>query len=184
MKKQKVVPVWVSILMAALCIVAFSVSIQSFEAGRLSTIEAIAAVAELLSALLAVCYCITGYEKTSALFFKAVVISRLVFSAMMIILMTAGAFEYTKALTGVTVGCDLIVFGCMAVFAVALNIGKERSVTMAVIMVIATVVPAILIPISGKTGGIGIGINKVLSAVIFLIMVIAKYRDKEARGTN
>ncbi len=178
MEKKRVVPVWVSVVLLVLCAVAMVLNIIGLSKNGSNTSRIIGFILEVIDIALATCYCLTGYKKSAAVFFKAVVFARLV--ACFIYLM----YMFTSQQI-IPFICALIPAFCLSVFAVANNLGKTRSLIMAVIMIISPIVQYVWFIATGAVQGLsGTFVTSLILSVIFLIMVYAKYKDKEARGTK
>jgi len=182
MESKKVVPMWASIVLIVLCGVAFVLNIRSFVTGQTSGLGTITNIIELLSVFLAVCYCFAGYEKASAFLFKAVIFARIISIALAIVSMVLYGTSFAPAVVLLLLLGELISFGFLFVFGFALDIGKKRSVTMAVIALAVNVLLAIIFITAGGINSLGMALANVLFFVIFLIMMFAKYRDKASRG--
>jgi len=178
MKKQRVVPLWVSSILLILCAAAFIWVISDVAAARFDIVRNICFVPDFASVILAVCYCFGGYTKSSAGFFKAVVFLRLISTVIALITIFPAHQWFPFVLT-------LILFACTAVFAFVKDIGKVRSMAMAVLMIL---IPIAYIVYTVSAVGfqylVGAYFTALLQSIIFAIMVYAKYEDKTSRGTK
>jgi len=183
MEKKKVVPTWVSVVLLVICAAVLVFNIIDIANNQLGIGYTICLLAETISIILAVFYCLSGYKKSSAVLFKSVVFTRWIASAVALYLQYQSA--ETSAFTNTSYLLALVFFACLSVFAIAKDIGKPRSITMAIIMICVPVIETIyLIALVGFNPAIFRFLSYILLSIIFLLMVYAKYKDKEARGTK
>jgi len=178
MEKKRVVPIWVTVIYSLLCVGAIAIDVYGLFNNGIGAIGYLTYSVEIIATLLAACYCITGYKKSSSGFFKAVIIFLLI-TAVLTLTFIVSLQMYFQFYS------ELIVFGCLCVFAVAKDLGEKRSLIMALLMLISYAASAIYFVCNfGFNRYISPYITGMLISAIVLIMVIAKYRDKTARGTK
>ncbi len=176
MEKKRVVPVWVSVILLVLCAAVTVQSIIGLFTNELGGIFIVYYAMDIITVVLAAFYCLSGYQKPSAKYFKAVSISFLIVSAIALGL----AFKNSQLFDFIFM---MIIFGCLSVFSVAKDLGKRRSLFMAGLMILCFLISSVIFAVTWSSVLSPISTNLLLS-VIFFIMVIAKYKDKEARGTK
>lgn len=175
MKMKKGVPDWLSVLLLVLALAAVvrDAFVLPDNAPALNIIEF---GVELLMFACAVIYCFAGYKKSSAILFKAFCFLYALQSLMSVL----GAEGGGTAVDVIIAVSDALCFCIMCAFFLAKNLGHKRSYILAGCLVGLRVLQAILAPVAISVYSIG---NLVL-AVIFGIILWAKYKDKADRGTD
>lgn len=182
MDEKRVMPVWVSAVFIVLILAAIIVNIflmpQESEMGIEYVLLKIADCAACLAALL---YCAAGFRKESSRFFLLFGILYLI-SVMMQLF--PRAMELDRTFSSILLyASGLCAFGVMCVFTVAKNLGRKKSLILALILFVCSVLDVFLVAdyaLMVKSGVPG----KVILSLLFLVMNIGKYRDKVARGRS
>lgn len=179
MEKKRVVPVWVTVIL--LVLLACSIAYHGFllvtapPMYLFVTMYLLGIVVDL-SALL---YCLTQYKKNSAVFFRAfviclyLIIAFYVYNRAQIISFPCGELGFVFA---------MIDFAMLSVFVFAKDIGKKRSLVYASIAMLAELADTCL---TFATSGVELGLSGLgccVSYLVFVLLVYAKYKDKDARG--
>jgi len=178
MDTKRVIPIWVSVIYTVLCVAAIAFEIVGLFLNKTGAIGYVTFAFEIITTVLAACYCFTGYKKSSAVFYKAVILSLMVVTVLILAHMVTLQLYFQFF-------AELIIFGCLSVFAVAKDIGEKRSFILALLIMVSSVVSFVyFICMFGISIYICSYITSFLISVIVLIMVYAKYADKAARGTK
>ena len=92
-----------------------------------------------------------------------------------------------KTLSGciLSQACILATFACTAILAFAPNLGKRRSLFLATMAVLTNAVPCVfgLVNVGTGEGVLGNSVFRLDLIIAMYLMVVAKYEDKDARGT-
>jgi len=182
MENKKVIPLWLSVVLVLLCGATVAVNFAWMVTIEHAPVDIFAIALDILVVLLAISYFVYGYRKDAAVFYR-------LFSS---IFMCSKIFVLPVVMTAGLAPSMLIilrVFECA--FAIALGVGRDlgKKVSLALVWAIAgiEVINAIGVYMNAavfsdqlfvltRAGGVVI-------AAIFVIMTIAKYRDKTSRGT-
>lgn len=125
-------------------------------------------------------YSCKGFSKSAAPFY-------MLFMALLAIACVINAVAISKSgANSLGMIMQIIVFITVIVFAVRDNTGRKASTVMMILMVAAQIVLVISTLVAGGTFGAPqlFTIDSLLLVLTAATMVIAKYRDKKARGTN
>jgi len=181
MKNKRVVPAWITfvlIILLSFCIVYHGYMLFTTPLNFLKTTMYILGLIVDFSALI---YCITQYKKSSAVYFRIFVICLYLIIAF---------YTYARARIMTTTGSvagfvvTLINFAMLSVFVFAKDIGKERSLIYASIAMIAEIADTCLTFVQNGTK-LGLsGLAGCVLYIVFVLVVYAKYKDKDARGTK
>ncbi len=183
MEKKRVVPIWLSVVLLVLLVAGIAFDIFALlKYTELESWNTPVRIIDCIACGIALAYCLKGYSKNAAGFFKAFCIAYCVSRVFPIFAIAesyrAGNFVYPLILL-----MHLITFAAMSIFVVAKELGKKKSCVLAGIIFACTLVN--LLPILGTPFYFMIGIiTNLILTIVFLIMVYAKYQDKAARGTK
>jgi len=95
----------------------------------------------------------------------------------------ASKFYLIKEYDGILLP-TIIAFACLSVLAIAKNLGKEKSRSLCILILVAAICSAGYYLIMGQPVYALIGTTEIILSFVLLIMMIAKYKDKEARGSK
>jgi len=172
MEKKKSVPVWVSVVLTVICLVILGCNIAMLVQGTPVGLLQIASIISCVSALI---YCFGGYKKKSAVFSQVYLIGLLILSV-------AGVYS---AITGAGYPGSLIINLILCVIAVILilvaDLGRKKTFLLCIGAFLCGVASCISLATSGSLTLVAAA-NTILQTVLLNIMMIAKYKDKEARG--
>lgn len=181
MKEKKIVPIWVSAILAILLIAGIGLNIY-YTITTYNAIEEIPTrLFDFLACFYALTYCFKGYSKNVASTYKIFSITYCI-SCMLPIFLVAKTYQAGIA-SAIVLALHLIVFACTSIFAFAKDLGKKKSYTLAAIVLACTLINSGF-GIAASTPFILGMCGKVILSIVFLIMVYAKYQDKTARGTK
>lgn len=183
MKKKTVLIVLVVLHLIALCFGVYAgfYTMFSKEAGIAMMVGAMCSLAAICASLM---YLFYGYKKNAASYFRGFMIAYAL--SQLAGLVIAGQNAEKTGLGVLLVGA---VYGPVLVMAVAENLGKKKSYTLcaiAVLLQIGVLVGAIITRGSANVGGLFLmrGYMQLTLAVSMMLMTVAKYEDKSARGTK
>lgn len=179
MEKKKVVPVWVSVinLILAVCGLAWTgYSMMTVTPPNGHALESQINQGLIMACLIvAAIYCLAGYKKSAAVFFKVVVSLYAAITFVAVLLVHEGPLFLTVIST--------LAFGILCVFAVAKDLGKTKSYVLCWLNIVLAALRVVLyVIVEGQLPG-GLFSNLLL-AVILGIMMYAKYADKAARAAE
>jgi len=179
MKEQKIVPIWLGILDLLLIIggIAWTVYSMNYVAPPVGyELEYIIIHAFTLVVLLVeLSYGITGYKKSSSLFFSITVFLYAALAMSNTLLVRQGPFFLPLL--------SIISFGTLCVLAFAKDLGKKKSYAFCLINLASSVIRIVLYKVVAGTV-LGAMFGNLLLAITLCIMIYAKYADKAARGTK
>jgi len=178
MEKKKVVPVWVSVVLLVLLVFGIVVNFITMADSWNIPLRII----DTIACILALFYCMKGYSKNAAVYFNAFCIAYCI-SLMIPIFLVAGMYEAGSFIPTVALALRLVTFACAGIFVVASDLGKKKSYILAGIMLACSLILIVFAKGMGTNVYLGM-IGKNALAIVFSIMVYAKYKDKEARGTK
>ena len=165
----------------------------------MGTYYTIAAGVELLALVFSVLYFFFGYKKDAAKYYR---LFMLFYAFTYVAEIFAGIFEYKNTGTiGVTqkvsytIIVSMILYGNALILAVGNNIGKTASYILCGINIFAYALPVLAVVIPGleivsfesravASASIILYVTWLILAFNALLMTIAKYHDKDLRGTN
>ena len=175
MEKKRIVPLWVSIIYTILCAgaILYHVNLYS-KMDAISVATGATVLCECMAFALALCYGYLSYGKVAAGFLTAFCAFYAASTAFVI-------FDYAAELAFIPLMLLLLRFGILWVFMLAKNLGKVKSLALVIVMVLGEILQFFLVDPANQLvyGGF-----KIILTLVLLFMVIAKYRDKAARGTN
>ena len=181
MENKKAVPAGIDILMiicSLVCIVGTVYSMVYVESlsGFAAVIWVISCVLVIIELGLALVYSLAGYKKDSARYFHWFGIG---FALIGMVSCLMG-----EAL--VVMVFQLISFGCACILAVAKDLGKVKSYVLVGVTVLCSLVLLVIkIFVFGTTiEKCGPIVGVLIITIIYGIMVMAKYMDKDSRGTK
>ncbi len=175
MEKKRVVPIWLSVVLLILCAVSVVLNIVGMTK-QYGIMFNIGYIAEIITLLFVSFYCLSGYKKKSAGMFKGSLVFRLISVALGLCI----AIQFKQIFTIIV---SIIVLACLTMLLFIKDLGKRKSMVLTGLMIVATVASLVYFCAAAE-GFIGAHITSILLSVIFFIMVYAKYKDKEARGTK
>jgi len=183
MENKRIVPVWLSVLMAILCAGALAVNIYSICTADSFIINY---VIFAFSALCSLFYCIHGFSKKPQLFYRICIASfgLAEIAAALSTLIALFLADRLDKLNAVSMISYLLAAILLFSLGFGKDLGKKASKVCGYIVLALTAVNAAIITASFGFGVMsGIGFGGLVLSVITLIMVYAKYKDKDARGT-
>ena len=136
--------------------------------GKFKLIE----ISSILASIVALAYCLLGYNKKASVFFKAF----LYLFALYTFIEAIGSINF------ITQIANTIKFGLLCALSLSINLGKIRSYIYAGLYIVLSTVGNIVFAI--QVGSLGNCISELVLMMILGIMIYAKYQDKAARGTN
>jgi len=181
MEKKRVIPVWASVILIVLCAASMVYDIV----GIMNSGNGIAATVNYLTYFCAtgyaMIYCASGYGKKAASFFLGVV---------MLFIVAAVFSVVTSAITVKMTGSILplalfaIIAVCLVLLAAVKNLGKTYSLTLGLIVLVCSLFYLFYALLQFSFRTLQVPFANAVLAVIFFLMIVAKYRDKTARGTT
>jgi len=183
MENKKVIPTWLSVIFTLLCVGAlayyvYQVYLIAPFGFSLSLLVIIILIATNCVALVYAC---NGYKKDASIYFLLTAIGIAIVTACSLYMYAPYIYESTYILIDFTTA--LIGFAVAAIFAVAKNLGKKKSYVLCSFFLLALIIDVVIsIPLGWLT--VVIYLASAVHRILFCIMVYAKYRDKDARGTN
>ncbi len=180
MENKRVVPVWVSVVLLTICVITLIIQIKALvlSINPFNPYVFVNIVFYVLAILSAVFYCLYGYKKSAAKFFFLTTVFMLLteFTA---VIVNVSYTEVLPAVFGVVACC------CLSVLSFSKDLGKTKSFAFSWIVACVYLLNTINFVINWGTAYlVTIAFNNLSIAVIFLLMVYAKYQDKAARGTK
>jgi len=134
----------------------------------------------LIAIVFALIYLFMEYQKSASIFYKLFAVSLVLKEAAAITNIAIN--EEVPAIAFILV---LICYTCVTLLAVSLDLGKIKSYVIECILCIASAISLVYVMISSTYSGIIVyNATRLLLAVVFGIMIYAKYQDKEIRGTK
>jgi len=127
-----------------------------------------------LSSVLAYFYCFMGYKKDSAKYFRYFCVSYSLYSIALI--------AFLAPYQAPTVFCRGVSLFILGAFTFGTNLGKKKSYTLAAIDLVLTIIPVVVYLVGGGASIIPVLCDMLLS-IVFVIMIYAKYVDKDNRHT-
>ena len=177
-KSLSIIQIILTAIWIVMCVWALIMS-PGINNGMLCDIIAIAAL------LMAMVYLIKGYKKDAAIYYHLFMI---IFTLSVLADSVFNAKNYDFNYLAITA------YGVLCILCVAENLGKKKSTILGLIVLVCLAASLIMTLI--KTPGILRGGDAITTqmviregatftmAIILNIMIIAKYKDKEARGTK
>lgn len=137
-----------------------------------------ASCVQLLALLSALFYCLYGYKKDTAIYYRTFMALYAFSEIMRIVTFSSIGNSFKTTLLA-------IIFGALCVLAEAKDLGKKRSVAIGSIVFVMSVMLPLYNVFIGKAiwGGISKYSDIVLS-IILCLMILAKYEDKAERGSK
>jgi len=179
MENKRVIPKWLGIVNIILIIngiawTVYSMFVTVAPEGHGVESQVIHAMTILLL-VFAMLYCLTGYKKNSAKFFKAFLyLYTLVSFASILLTRTGPAFLPML---------EMLSFGILCILSVSKNLGADNSLVLSIANVVISLGRnvAYAVIVRQLPGAL---VGNLLLAVILGSMVYAKYADKASRGTD
>lgn len=131
-------------------------------------------LAHLLSLVFAILYLLVRFRKDGAVFFKC-------FLAVMAATCLLRTVAVSTVSSGWVLACYVLVFGILCVLFEAKDLGKFKSFVLGITALALEVISSVGIFASGWKAISG-KLADVILALMLLIMIVGKYRDKEARA--
>jgi len=180
MEKKKIVPTWVTIIMLVLCAGGMVFDIISISQSLDYPLTVANFAVHILALLSAVLYCTNGFKKDSAIYYK----TSWFLTAAVTLLFIINEFIYGDKDT--TWSLIIIFTGALflgrLIFAFAQNLGKQASYVLLCFIYVMFFFTMGLLVSKDPTYLIIALVNTALNGILGL-MVFAKYKDKDARGT-
>lgn len=154
-------------------------SIHNIEHTNNTIYEKLTCITLILSLLSAIVYCIYGYKKNAASYFKAFItffaLSRL-------------PLIYTRVKMGGRVDrilLEAVVFAMLCILSIAKDLGKSKSILIAINNFLLTShVTVTNIITNNKLNYLYGSIISTILSLILILMILAKYYDKQERGSK
>lgn len=135
-------------------------------------------VVDMLGLAAALYYCIRGYRKDAAKFYKLFVYLYIL-SRLMGVAFFAGKGNVLDTV------CMAVVIGAAGILAVAKDLGKTKSQMLGLAILLASFIPTIINFIHGAIiRSLSGCISFCVVAILLNLLVLAKYEDKAERGTT
>lgn len=182
---------WISVIMLILTGAAVPANIWCLTISESVVLIKTVSVLSILACLAALYYGLSGYRKNAASSYKLYMI---LYALALLMCTINRGFYLEGTLSAVTIGCMAVQFACIAIIIVAENLGEKKSLILcgivAAFSVAAFVVCLFMSPgflrgggVSGTVAVIRSGSNNHL-AFLTLTLTVAKYKDKDLRGTK
>jgi len=141
----------------------------------LSLLMRLGGVSIILSCIFSMLYCLYGYKKDAAKYFKMFCVS---FSISLIV-RTILNIEQGDIAGAILAAIAVI---CLLILAFAKDLGKTKSYTLCGITFAVLIANVIVQAVSGKalTGAV----SRLIIGLTLAVMIHAKYKDKESRGSK
>ncbi len=192
MEKKRIVLGVVMVVLCLGCIIGnINVLIQSYEFDMPKILAAVA----ILACVSAAYYALRGFKKYTAPAYTVFMFICSVFNMLCIIgtAIRIGGTEH-EIITAFIVVMNTVLFSCFQLLAIPKDFGKARSFGAAYV-ILGIVAAQLIWAIIGAVSGSGFGFannlaifvrmgTKIVMVVVTLIMVYAKYSDKEERGSK
>lgn len=132
----------------------------------------------IFTLLCAALYAAFGFKKYARVFYY-------MFMALVLLAQLCSAYFFYKQLAPVQIVICLIAFGATSVLAFAMDLGLQKSLVLCGITVVSAINGLIVVIVNqGKAYLLYPMIVYCVLAVFILLVVLAKYADKSARGTE
>lgn len=181
MEKKRVIPVWASVILIALC----AASMVYDVVGIMRSGSGIAATINYLTYFCAtgyaMIYCASGYGKKAASFFLGVVMLFIV-AAVFAVVTSAITVKMTGSI--LPLALFLLITVCLLLLALVKNLGRTYSLTLGLIVLVCSLLYLVYALVHFQFRAMQVPFANAVLAVIFFLMIVAKYRDKTARGTT
>ena len=187
-KKSRVPLIILNFIAAAFGVAANVYVLLSKEASVFTKIGAAVVILALGASLL---YLFNGYKKNAAGYFK---LYMCLFAMAQLVSTFATVYSAPNGQSLISVAFPALTYGPILVLALVENLGKKRSYLVCAFVVAAYLTASVLILVMVPgllAGGTEAGTlclirsgTTLLLAIIMSMMIVAKYRDKEERGTN
>jgi len=178
MEKKTAVPKWVNyvlVIILTAIIVNNVITIISSEDPFGVNLNYIAFL-NIIACTPAIYYCLSNHEKTAG---KAYI----VFCAVYAVTELLKLFLRGQSGISIVVITPALVFASLVVLCLAKDLGKKKSYILALLVVALSVVDLIYVIVNSYDAIMYMSQNIILSICLFM-MVYAKYKDKELRGSN
>jgi len=174
-QSKKIVPRWAGVFLLVLGVAALALNILDLTK-KFGPIFNVSYCMEIISILLMGFYCITGYKKSSARYFKGVLFARIISAAL-------GLYIVSMYSQIFAVICSVVSLMCLLTLAFVKDLGKGFSMCLSILIIVAS--STNFAYYTGLTGSVNAcHATAVLLSVILLLMILAKYADKAARGSK
>jgi len=183
MEKKNAVPVWLTIVLAIAClaVAAYDAFLMVQLIDAISSIAIVNFCADIIVSLAAFIYCVSGYKKNTASFFKIFCIMNAV-AAFMAFGMCINLAE-TNKMWIINAIFMLALSVLYFMFAFVKDLGRKKSYRIYLVLlgicVVYVIISSIIAPYT-----ITLSICMMIIEFVFGVMLYGKYKDKEARGRN
>ena len=187
-KKSRVPLIILNFIAAAFGVAANSYVLLSAEASVFTKIGAAVVILALCASLL---YLFKGYQKNAAKYFK---LYMCLFAMAQLVSTFATVYSAPNGQSLISVAFPALTYGPILVLALVENLGKKRSYLVCGFVVAAYLIASVLVLVMVPgllAGGTEAGTlylirsgTTLLLAIIMSMLIVAKYRDKEERGTR
>lgn len=171
---------------AILCVSEIALIIVEYASG-VEMQNAVVHIVDILACVAAFVYCIRGQSKRVAIFFKA--FCALFTLSVAIILILDFQYAYKARTSDIKSILNLvflaIAFLSMCIITLGRDIGKKWSYLLATLVLVASCgVVVILFFQEVRTAYLMLNIFRLFFPIILFANIVAKYKDKEARGSH
>jgi len=183
MEEKRIIPAWASVLLLLLCSATIATNFLWMVTVEHAPVEIFAIALDILVALLAISYCVYGYRKNAAVFMR--LFCSVLMCSKIFLLPIMMSYSGNQAIR-------IILQIAECAFAVVLAAGRDigKKVSLSLVGAIFTIDALHLVLLlfdpsyASNTLVILTRVGIVVTSAVYLIMMIAKYRDKTERGTT
>jgi len=173
-KGSVVVSVLALICIAAALVFSF-VSVVSTQFGAVQQAAVLLRIAALIYAAL---YILTGHSKTNAASYK-------IFGYVFALAQIAGlAAASSRGAAYTSLLLSALILALILILTVSKDLGKSNSLTLCGVLFLLTVLHSVMMIGSFGVSALGGQLVKLLLALLYDLMTVAKYQDKAARGSK
>lgn len=146
---------------------------------QVTGVRLVANLIDALALLAAALYCILGYKKSAAAYYKFFVI---LFGASILV----GVYARASAGNALSSAITSITFGAICILAVSKDLGKKKSLVIGFIAFVTSVYIVVSWALAGMDffGPMLSSIAELLMTIILNLSILGKYADKAERGTT
>jgi len=175
--KNNVIPKWLSalniILLIAGAVLDVYLTVTVLKGQKTAMASSIALACACCFGLL---YAVYGYQKDVATYAK--------WFYGVFAIAEASKFYMLKEANDVILLPTIIAFACLSVFAIAKDLGKEKSKSLCLTTLVCAIASPVYYLVMGNQDFALVTVTEVILAFVLTIMIFAKYKDKEARGSH
>lgn len=179
MEERKDIPIWIGVVGLLLVVASLFFDCTELKAciqQGITVLGSLDYVVTMFTLMFAALYFMLGYKKNSAIYYKMFVWSYAVGMGVLVLLMEGKPLVFIIS--------SLINYGILFVLAVGKDLGKVRSYILCILGLLLETLSVILFIRIFGTQYISCMSSKVLLSILLLVMIYAKYADKDSRGTK